>query len=66
METLLSAAKSMGVAAIMLVEHDMDLVARYSSRIIAMQGGRKIADLPTKEFFADEVITSIVVGKGGH
>jgi len=66
METLLAAAKSMGVAAIMLVEHDMDLVARYSSRIIAMQGGRKIADLPTKEFFADEVITSIVVGKGGH
>lgn len=66
MQTLLDAARSMGVKAIMLVEHDMDLVARYSTRIIAMQGGRKIADLPTKEFFEDETITSIVIGKGGR
>lgn len=64
METLLSAAQTMGVEAIMLVEHDMDLVSRYSSRIVAMQGGVKIADLPTKEFFANEEVTAIVMGKG--
>lgn len=66
METLLCAAKTMGIEAIMLVEHDMDLVSRYSSRIIAMQGGKKIADLPTAEFFANEEVISIVVGKGVH
>ncbi|WP_442975374.1 ATP-binding cassette domain-containing protein, partial [Salmonella enterica] len=42
METLLQAARTLGVEAILLVEHDMDLVARYSSRIVAMMGGRKI------------------------
>jgi branched-chain amino acid transport system ATP-binding protein len=66
METLLSAAKNMGIEAILLVEHDMDLVSRYSSRIIAMQGGKKIADLPRDAFFANEEVISIVVGKGVH
>jgi branched-chain amino acid transport system ATP-binding protein len=70
METLLKAAKDMGIEAIMLVEHDMDLVSRYSSRIIAMQSGRKIADLPRDDFFANEEVVSIVVGnvagKGMH
>lgn len=66
METLLSAATSMRVEAFILVEHDMDLVSRYSSRIVAMQGGRKIADLPKAEFFADEDVLSIVIGKRRH
>lgn len=66
METLLSAAREMGVGAILLIEHDMDLVRRYSSRIVAMQGGRKIADLPTDQFFADEAVLSVVVGKETH
>ncbi|MEO6984974.1 MAG: ATP-binding cassette domain-containing protein [Paralcaligenes sp.] len=64
METLLAAAQAIGVQSIMLVEHDMDLVSRYSSRIIAMQGGNKIADLPTDEFFANDEAVSIVIGKG--
>lgn len=66
METLLSAASQMGIGAILLIEHDMDLVRRYSSRIIAMQGGRKIADLPTEKFFADEAVLSVVIGKEAH
>lgn len=66
METLLRAAKHMGIEAIMLVEHDMDLVSRYSTRIVAMQAGKKIADLPRDEFFANEEVVSIVVGKGAH
>lgn len=66
METLLNAASDMGIEAILLVEHDMDLVSRYSSRIIAMQSGKKIADLPRDEFFANEEVMSIVVGKGVH
>jgi len=66
MDTLLAAAERMKVGAIVLVEHDMDLVARYSTRIIAMQDGAKIADAPVKEFFDNEEVLSIVVGKGKH
>jgi branched-chain amino acid transport system ATP-binding protein len=64
MKTLLGAAKHLGVEAILLVEHDMDLVARYSSRIVAMMSGQKIADQPTDEFFKNEAVLSVVVGKG--
>lgn len=66
MDTLLAATEKMNVGAIMLVEHDMDLVSRYSTRIIAMQDGAKIADSPAKEFFQNEEVVSIVVGKGRH
>lgn len=66
METLLSAARELGIGAILLIEHDMDLVRRYSSRIVAMQGGRKIADLPTEQFFADDAVLSVVIGKEAH
>ena len=40
MKTLIGAAKTAGVKAIILVEHDMDLVASYSHRIIALSEGR--------------------------
>lgn len=66
METLLAAAREMDIGAIVLIEHDMDLVRRYSSRIVAMQAGRKIADQPAADFFANEEVLSIVVGKGDH
>jgi branched-chain amino acid transport system ATP-binding protein len=66
METLLAAARTLGVEAILLVEHDMDLVACYSSRIVAMMAGRKIADQPTEDFFRNEEALAIVVGKKVH
>ena len=53
MKTLIAAAKLAGVKGIVLVEHDMDLVSAYSTRIIALAGGRVLADLPPKQFFAD-------------
>lgn len=64
METLLAAAQRMRIRAIMLIEHDMDLVRRYSSRIIAMQAGRKIADLPRDEFFRASEVLAVVIGRG--
>jgi len=67
MRTLVSAARAAGVKAIILVEHDMDLVASYSHRIIALAEGRVLADLPPDTFFADPVIIETVVGKRrGH
>lgn len=63
MRTLIAAARNAGVKAIMLVEHDMDLVATYSDRVIALAEGRVLADLPPGPFFADPGIIETVVGK---
>ena len=49
--------------AIVLVEHDMDLVAAYSSRIVALSGGEVVADLPPDRFFADARLIETVIGK---
>jgi branched-chain amino acid transport system ATP-binding protein len=55
------------VKAIILVEHDMDLVAAYSQRIVALSEGRVLADLPPGPFFSDPMIIETVVGKRkGH
>jgi branched-chain amino acid transport system ATP-binding protein len=67
MKTLIAAAKLAGVKSIVLVEHDMDLVAAYSNRIIALAGGRVLADLPPDRFFSDPHLIDTVVGKRkGH
>ena len=67
MKTLIAAAKHAGVKGIVLVEHDMDLVAAYSSRIIALSEGRVLADLPPERFFADPHLIETVIGKRrGH
>jgi branched-chain amino acid transport system ATP-binding protein len=67
MKILIAAGKKAGVKAIVLVEHDMDLVAAYSSRIIALSSGEVIADLPPDRFFADARLIETVIGKRrGH
>ena len=63
MRTLMDAATHAGVQAIILVEHDMNLVAEYSSRIVALKEGKVLADLPPSEFFRDPAIVAAVVGK---
>ncbi len=63
MKTLIAAAERAGVKAIILVEHDMDLVAEYSSRIVALQGGKVLADRAPDAFFADPELIASVIGK---
>ena len=63
MRTLVGAAQAASVAAIILVEHDMDLVASYSHRILALSQGRVLADLPPQTFFADPVVIETILGK---
>jgi branched-chain amino acid transport system ATP-binding protein len=63
METLIAAAKRAGVKAIVLVEHDMDLVASYSDRVIALAEGRVVADMTPDRFFADTHLIETVIGK---
>jgi branched-chain amino acid transport system ATP-binding protein len=63
MRNVVDAARRAGVKAIILVEHDMDLVAEYSSRIVALQSGKVLADRPPAQFFSDPDIIAAVVGK---
>ena len=63
MKNVIDAARRAGVKAIILVEHDMDLVAEYSSRIVALTAGRVLADRPPAQFFNDPEIINAVVGK---
>jgi branched-chain amino acid transport system ATP-binding protein len=63
MDILIAAGRKAGVQGIVLVEHDMDLVAAYSSRIVALSGGKVLADLPPDRFFADATLIEAVVGK---
>ena len=63
MTTMITAAEKAGVKAILFVEHDMDLVAAYSDRIVALVEGKVLADLPPKQFFADPIVVDTVVGK---
>jgi branched-chain amino acid transport system ATP-binding protein len=62
MRILVDAAKEAGIRAIVQVEHDMDLVANYSDRIIALQEGTVLADMRPAEFFADPAMIAAVVG----
>ncbi len=66
MKTMLQAAEKAGVKGLLLVEHDMDLVATYSDRIIALAEGKVLANLPPKQFFsAAEVVETIIGGRRG-
>jgi len=50
------------VRGIVQVEHDMDLVERYSHRIVALQEGCVLADMPPAAFFADPAMIAAVIG----
>lgn len=63
MDLLVKAARSEGIRGVVQVEHDMDLVARYSDRIVALQEGKVIGDMPPQRFFVDPLMVSAVIGK---
>jgi branched-chain amino acid transport system ATP-binding protein len=63
METLVRAAKTMGLQAIIQVEHDMDIVFGYSDRIIALHQGEVLADATPKDVQADQRLVDMVVGR---
>ena len=63
METLVQAAKRLGVKAIVQVEHDMDIVFGYSDRIVALHQGRVLADAVPEVIRADDEVVATVLGK---
>ena len=47
---------------VLFVEHDMDIVERYASRVLAFAGGRVIADGHPREALASEAVRRHVTG----
>ena len=62
METLVQAAKRLGVKAIVQVEHDMDIVFAYSDRIVALHQGRVLADAAPDALRVNEDVVATVLG----
>jgi branched-chain amino acid transport system ATP-binding protein len=63
MQVLVRAAKETGIKAIIQVEHDMDIVFGYSSRIIAVHEGKILADGSPEAIRARGDVMAAVVGK---
>lgn len=62
MDTVMAAVRKSG-AAVLFVEHDMEVIARYSTRLIAFYDGRVLADGPVTEVLDDEKVQQLVTGQ---
>ena len=51
---------------VVFVEHDMDIVRRYASRVAAFSGGRVIADGPADQVLRDPEVRRYVTGSAGQ
>ena len=63
METLVAAARRLGIKAIIQVEHDMDIVFGYSDRVVALHQGRVLADTTPDGIRSDAEVVATVIGK---
>jgi branched-chain amino acid transport system ATP-binding protein len=61
MDTVSSVVREGGVTAV-VIEHDMDVVFRYSDRIVMMHEGRFLADGTPDEIKANKDVASILLG----
>ena len=61
MDTVMNAVRSEGVT-VLFVEHDMEIVSRYSKRVIAFYEGRVLADGAPAHVLGDPDVRKYVVG----
>ncbi len=61
MDLVIEALRAEGVTVI-FVEHDMDIVTRYSDRVLAFYDGRIIADDAPDEVLSDPDVQRYVTG----
>lgn len=62
MDTIVAALEGSDVT-VLFVEHDMEIVTRYSERVVAFYSGRIIADDPPDAVLADEQVQLYVTGQ---
>jgi branched-chain amino acid transport system ATP-binding protein len=65
MDTVMNAVNRSGAASL-FVEHDMEIIERYATRVIAFYDGHIIADAPTKEALSHPDVREFVVGTELH
>ncbi len=51
---------------VLFIEHDMEIVERYVSRVLAFYQGEIICDAPTAEAMRDEKVKEFVIGQEYH
>jgi branched-chain amino acid transport system ATP-binding protein len=51
---------------VLFIEHDMDLVFRFASRVIVMVGGRVLVEGTPAEIASDPQVRTVYLGKGHH
>jgi len=61
MDLVMEVLKASNVT-ILFVEHDMDIVTRYSERVLAFYDGRIVANDAPDDVLADEVVQRYVTG----
>jgi branched-chain amino acid transport system ATP-binding protein len=60
MDTVMAA---LGAQTVLFVEHDMEIVARYASRVVAFYSGRVLADGPPASVLSDADVRRHVTGE---
>ncbi|MGY4828086.1 ABC transporter ATP-binding protein [Sphaerotilaceae bacterium SBD11-9] len=61
MDTVMSEVRKHGVT-VLFVEHDMEIVARYVTRILAFYSGEVIADGPPRDVLSSKKVQELVIG----
>ena len=62
MDTVMEAVRARGLT-VLFVEHDMEIVRRYVTRVLAFASGVVIKDGPAAEVLADARVQELVTGK---
>ena len=65
MDLVMGAVRGQGVT-VLFVEHDMDIVQRYSERVVAFYDGRVIADGAPQRVLGDAEVRRYVIGEEAH
>ena len=65
MDLVMGAVRGGGVT-VLFVEHDMDIVSRYASRVIAFYDGRVVADAAPASVLAADEVRRYVIGEDVH
>lgn len=62
MDRVLDTARALGIT-VLFVEHDMDIVRRYSDRVLAFCDGRILADGSADEVLANREVRELIIGE---
>jgi len=65
MENVMGAVRESG-AACLFIEHDMEIVARYATRVMAFYDGRILADGPVQQVLDNPEVRQYVIGSEIH